>query len=287
MKWQLPAKTFLVGEYAAIEGHAALLLTTTPCFELEVTHQAGMDGIHPDSPAGQLWQAAKINEKGLQWRDPYQGKGGLGASSAQFIGCYKAISALENKTEDLRELLELYDRYAFNGQGLKPSGYDIIAQYQHGCVYIDKKNDELDLFNWPFKEIGFLLAHTGKKLATHEHLQQSSLPKNLQRLAQLSQLAKKALLHTDSQQLLDAINQYHQQLLESNLVAEHSKTLINDLKNNSNILAIKGCGALGADILLIIGPIQEQPTLIEQIKEKNLELIATQNQLFMPQNPTL
>nr|WP_256594408.1 hypothetical protein [Legionella pneumophila] len=59
MKWQIPAKTFLLGEYAAIAGEPAILLTTSPCFTLTLTENAKLEGIHPESPAGLWWQ--KIN----------------------------------------------------------------------------------------------------------------------------------------------------------------------------------------------------------------------------------
>ena len=49
--WTIPAKTFLMGEYAALAGESALLLTTTPHFELSLTDNPGLHGIHPDSPA--------------------------------------------------------------------------------------------------------------------------------------------------------------------------------------------------------------------------------------------
>ncbi|WP_206753639.1 hypothetical protein, partial [Escherichia coli] len=56
MKWQIPAKTFLLGEYADIAGEPANLLTTSPCFALTLTENAKLEGIHPKSPAGLWWQ---------------------------------------------------------------------------------------------------------------------------------------------------------------------------------------------------------------------------------------
>lgn len=61
MKWRIPTKTFLLGEYAALADLGAILLTTPPCFELTLTETPGLDGIHPDSPAGRWWQEAGIS----------------------------------------------------------------------------------------------------------------------------------------------------------------------------------------------------------------------------------
>ena len=36
MKWSIPAKTFILGEYAAIAQRSAILVTTTPYFEVKL-----------------------------------------------------------------------------------------------------------------------------------------------------------------------------------------------------------------------------------------------------------
>src|SRR4051812_39210067 len=107
MKWQIPAKTFLIGEYAALVGHSAILLTTTPCFELSL-EPSEKNFIHPESPAG-LWLKKQEANIKLTWKDPYQGQGGLGASSAQFLSCYLATCYLQNKTVELEQLLQAYE----------------------------------------------------------------------------------------------------------------------------------------------------------------------------------
>src|SRR5262245_43666850 len=90
MKWCIPAKTFLLGEYAAVAGSSAIVLTTSPCFELSLVNSATIQNIHSDSPAGRWWTSQRMTEQGLIWYDPYQEKGGLGASSAQFLAVYLA-----------------------------------------------------------------------------------------------------------------------------------------------------------------------------------------------------
>ena len=58
MNWCIPAKTFLLGEYVAIVGGAAIILTTTPGFEVRLVDTGDVTGIHPSSPAGLFWEAS-------------------------------------------------------------------------------------------------------------------------------------------------------------------------------------------------------------------------------------
>lgn len=162
MKWSIPAKTFLLGEYAAVMEESAIVLTTSPCFELSLNHHAELSGIHPESPAGQLWQRKKQGDYGLSWFDPYQGRGGLGASSAQFIGAYLACSNSLHASPSADDLLNAYFEYAWNGEGLRPSGYDVLAQAKHGCVYINRRKHIIECYQWAFADIGFILLHSGK-----------------------------------------------------------------------------------------------------------------------------
>ncbi len=53
MKFFIPGKTFLVGEYAVLLGGAALGLATKPYFELtEADDEKRGNDFHSDSPAG-------------------------------------------------------------------------------------------------------------------------------------------------------------------------------------------------------------------------------------------
>lgn len=258
MKWQIPAKTFLVGEYVALQGGPSLILTTQPCFELTLldprsVHQETTSAsvIHPDSPAGQWWQKCGYSFDQLAWFDPYQGAGGVGASSAQFVSVYLASQARENMNDvDSRALLHAYLQCAWQGQGLPPSGHDVMAQQHSGCVYNENMN--IQCFSWCFSDLSFLLVRTGKKLATHHHLQTTSLPSDLQALVPIVHLAKESFLQNDSQMLIDAVNQYHQCLLARQLVAPATLEVLQQIQKIDHVLASKGCGALGADVLCLL-----------------------------------
>ena len=280
MKWFIPAKTFFLGEYAAIEGAPAIILTTEPCFELTLTDEPNLLGIHPDSPAGRFWaQQGHVNH-GLSWHDPYGGCGGLGASSAQWLGAYYASLHLQNKPFSRDDMLERYFESAWQGIGMRPSGYDVLAQSLHGCVYIHREQAQCNTYAWPFPDLAFILLHTGKKLATHHHLQSLTLTGKIQQLANIVESAKNAFESADSERIIDAVNAYHQALCEQNLVANHSLQLIDSLKNNSAILTIKGCGALGADVLLLLVPAKQLMSMRKYLLKRGLNVLATSEDLY-------
>lgn len=284
MKWLIPAKTFLLGEYAAISGDSAIVLTTSPCFELTLSDQADSQGIHPDSPAGLWWKEQNIKSHSLIWHDPYLGCGGLGASSAQFLGSYLASCFLKNQTPDMSSMLNAYYQVSWSGKGLKPSGYDVIAQSHQGCVYINKNRGHILPYTWPFAELSFLLLHTGIKLATHHHLQNAILPKQIDKLSNTVDEAKSAFENRNGEQLVHSINTYHLLLTELHLVAPHSRELINHLTTTyPEILAIKGCGALGSDVLLIITSQNNMPPLKKKLLLRNWSLLASEKQLATEQ----
>ena len=50
---KIPSKTFIIGEYLALQGTASMIMTTEPCFEF-LPVQDGGELFHPESPAGML-----------------------------------------------------------------------------------------------------------------------------------------------------------------------------------------------------------------------------------------
>lgn len=284
MKWLLPAKTFLLGEYAAVDEASAIVLTTLPCFELTLNEEKRLQGIHPDSPAGLWWHQQKHKNHGLIWSDPYKGCGGLGASSAQFLGAYLASCYLKNKVPTVQEMLNEYYQVSWTGTGLRPSGYDVLAQSQSACVFINKQKHLLKSYPWVFKDLSFILLHTGTKLATHNHLQDSTLPTQIEFLSTIVDEAQKGFEQGNSDLLISAINQYHQKLTELNLVAQHSLELIRKLKAYPEVKAIKGCGALGADVLLILTASKDLDSLTQKCLELKLSVLATEGNLTLNTN---
>lgn len=273
MIWRIPAKTFLLGEYAAVAGAGAIILTTEPCFELTIGDDRHSH-IHPESPAGRLWQQTG-SEQSLRWHDPYAGQGGLGASSAQFVAAYLA----SGQTAEHTSLIDAYHQCAWSGHGLKPSGYDVLAQSQRQCVYINRQHQILQSYAWPFADLSFILIHSGHKLATHHHLQQTSLP-DIPPLAAISEQARQAFEQASSAQLIQAVNAYQNELATQGLSAKHSLELIETLKTNPDVLSAKGCGALGADVLLLLIPAKEEHRLTHHFRQTGWTVLASGKDLY-------
>jgi mevalonate kinase len=280
MRIQIPAKTFLVGEYVAPTGGPALILTTTPVFTVSTTDTPGFSGVHPDSPAGRFWQAKGLNS-GLIWQDPYHGLGGLGASSAQFLGAYMAAMQANELLVDADELLASYLQYSASGLGVAPSGYDVLAQAAQQCVFIHKQRAMREVYSWAFKDLAFILLHTGQKLATHTHLAELQMPINVSALATIVLEACEAMCIRNATGLIDAVNAYHHALLALNLVAEHSMQLIELLSKQPDILALKGCGAMGADVLLLLTRPANVQGLCALLHAQGRRVLATSADLYL------
>lgn len=278
MKWLIPAKTFFVGEYAALDGGSALILTTSPCFELKLCKKEGLQGIHSESPGGRYWGLEKKGT-GLEWINPYI-KDGVGSSSAQFLAVYLATCYLKNSSPNFEEMLTSYYDCAWQGQGPRPSGYDLIAQAQQQCVYINRKRGEIQNYDWPFKDLGFLLIHSGNKLATHHHLQALRLPRQLDELSALVEQAKQAFDLEDSERIIVSVNDYHDALAVRNLVAQQSINQIERFKQQKNILAVKGCGAMGADVFLLIVELEKLTLIQQDLAEAGWFILASNQQLY-------
>ncbi len=260
IKLTAPAKTFIFGEYIALIDGPTLIATTEPFFELRIEDSLdeALIHIHPDSPAGQFYQSEKkyFVSKKIEFCDPYEGCGGYGASSAQFLLLYEYRYG---KT-DWKTLRDCYQGFAWNGKGIKPSGADVIAQVTGGITEFCADTQVLKKHMWPFKEAVFSIVHTQKKLATHEHLQTlcASEDKHFLALDDLSDLIQIAAqgIHAFKQQDLDAfihaINAYQTALEQHGWLAPHSAQLLSEYRAQPHVLAAKACGAMGADTLFLV-----------------------------------
>lgn len=279
----IPAKTFLLGEYVALQGGPAILITTEPCFEIGVSTRNNTN-IHPDSPAGRFWAAMGM-EPPLTCFDPYQGIGGLGASSAQFLGAYFLYCAQHQQLPTRESLLDAYWQASFvPGRGMRPSGYDVLAQADGGCVYLHRNEAHYARYDWPFDDMAFVLLHTGQKLATHTHLESLVLPKIEAVLTPLVALGQKAFDEKNSAFLIEAVNAYAKQLQALDLVAPQTRDLLKIFRAHPDILAMKGCGAMGADVMLALVPLEALDTMTTDFAEQGLRVLATSRALYLEKN---
>lgn len=263
---QIPAKTYLFGEYLALFQGPASIALTQPCFSLDPHAR-----LHPECPAAGLWQAQRGGSCDWGLMDPYRGKGGLGASGAEFLLAYQQLYP---GSIDLQHLHQTYFAYAQSG-----SGYDILAQSAEGLVVIEGSTLNLVPSAWNFPGLGFILVHTGIKLKTHEHL------KDLQSIAWQNLIMPvergcTAILDGDEDSFLAGIHDFYQRLLAMNLVAAHSQYLINDWRRRWPILAAKGCGAMGSDVIALFLHAEKHAKVEQELVDSGFEVLATHQQLF-------
>lgn len=284
MSWVIPAKTFLLGEYLALSGHAAILLCTKPLFRLACS-AIDEASIHPLAPASRYWRQKGDAAEFLSFSDPYHGIGGFGASSAQFLGAYLEVAQRQGIQASFADLLKNYDESSDDLQGRRPSGYDLIAQASASCVYIDKNKQIVERLTWPFENLGFVLFHTGQKLATHDHLKTLAFTQQYDDLIDLVSLAKEAFLSSKAAFLLEAVNAYHHALAKHGLIASHTEQLLRQCMQFPEVLAAKGCGAMGSDVILVLHAQSARASLYRKAEALGLNKIATEADLY--QGPAL
>lgn len=301
--YQIPGKTFLIGEYAVLQGAPALLFTTSPCFEFEVKdfnvskinleslridYASVFQVFHPLSPAGKWVTKNKdvFENVFVKFNDPYSGRGGFGASTAQFLSVWKYSQSLvknsATRTEKVNQLLKDYWECSWTGEGTRPSGADLVAQYSGGISEFLAESSQVESFMWPWPQIEVYLISTGFKVQTHDHLKGLSLSELDSDL--LKKQAQQSLENFKEKNLklwLEDINNYAEQLERMNLVSAESLRLQKRMKQSSLFYAVKGCGALGADVILAVA--DKNPNSDEKVRtllnELNLPFFMTTKNL--------
>jgi len=279
MKISIPSKTFLLGEYLVLSGGPGIVVNTAPSFHVYISNEANQAtgkyrGFDPQSPAGKFLDKNQniFQDVIIDFQDPHEGKGGFGASSAQFAAMY----ALKHNIDelDLQSLIEEFQELAWDGTGFAPSGVDLISQIQGGITYFHRNTLELKSFTWPFTDIHFCLLHTGNKLATHEHLKDLNHFSD-EKLIEIVETAYSALEDNKSSDFVSAIQSYRSALHRENLIHDHTLSLLEKADKLPGILASKGCGALGADVILLIYETGHLDPLTQWAIKENLAMIAT------------
>ena len=261
LRLSVPSKSFFLGEYLALEGGPTLLAATLPRFELAVLPGSGaVRGVEPASPAGRLItaQIGTFGSLDVEFLDPHAGEGGWGASAAQFLMCYAALERIrENSAHeqaagiDIERLLSAYVDVAWDGHGYSPSGADIIAQLEGGIVEFAKADRAIRKHAWPFDDLEFFFVPTGNKVATHEHLRDLGRV-DVTVFSAHANSACAALVSRDSARFVGAMRGYADELERQALVHPDTVAILQRLDALPGVLARKGCGALGADVVVAI-----------------------------------
>ncbi len=281
----VPSKTFLLGEYLAVFGDPSLLVSTGPRFSLRVFEEKAMSPFHPDSPAGRLMAEFEgARDYSFEFKDPYQNSGGMGVSSAQFI-------LLETFFRNSQvSWPRTYSHFRKMHEGLKhpPSGADLVSQIQGGFCYFQPKQNLATPLKWQFANLDFSLFKTSIKLATHEHLKDSaeaieSFAKSSARAQALAlvQNAARAMVEKNSRDFVSAFASFATILQEQSLVAPETLELIASLRTDVGekcVLAAKGCGALGADVICVLHTPENKARIHKFCVENQLLYLASSHE---------
>lgn len=289
IKLSVPSKTFLFGEYLALRGGLCATLQTEPRFELHVKQggEGRCEGIHPHSPAGQ-WvrqNSAQFAAWDMEFRDPHQGRGGFGASSAQFVMVYVAGHLMQTRPQDWSRSLgaekvwRKFREVATASEGeAQPSGADVVGQYLGGVSRFSFQPFQVKSQDWPFADLDFALLRTGKKISTHEHLKLLKDRPFHALVEPVNRLTESLKTHRE-ELFLQAFKRLAQALEEESLLAEESREQLKILRARPEVLAAKGCGALGADTLLLLYRPQQRQAIEVLAEGMGLELVATRSDL--------
>lgn len=281
VQYNIPGKTFLLGEYSVLHTGKALIACTKPYFSLEAKlcekNQQGVNPFHPKSPAGKFIHAYPevFENLNLYWTSPYP-QGGFGGSTAEFLGCYKIYCSRADIQENLTDLYNQYLHYA-NNLGVQPSGADLMAQTKSKIVYVQRTEMNafaIESLKWPFEATSLLFFKTPYKLATHEHLKTlSNQSLNSDDLTDLTLKGYDALKNKNKKMFVDAINDYALCLEKRELTAESTQKILQQLR--PYCLAVKGCGALGSDVIVAVISESQQEKFIKHCQTNQLKCVAS------------
>ena len=279
--FEIPSKTFLAGEYLALEGGPALIANTDPCFQITVSQGGSASHpFHPNSPAGHLWKQHKgyFEDFKIELLDPHGGRGGFGASTAQFAALHVLLQMQESAwTEaqmdiDVRHAWTDYRNICENC-GISPSGADLIGQLTGGLTFFERTAGRLEMFAWPFENLKFVLVRTNQKLSTHEHLLEK--PKiDDEKFRPAMKMIEAGLVKLDANHFIEGIQKFSKELEVHQLVAANTLNLLTDL-NSASVLAAKGCGAMGADVIALFFESRNSGEVYERINTMGLEIVAS------------
>jgi mevalonate kinase len=288
VEFSVAGKTFMAGEYLALLGGPALILSTEPRFRLQVSKTSNSKNpFHPESPAGRLWSSFSqfFSQYKLRFNDPYQ-IGGFGASSAQFALLHAFWQLKEDAFEEAERFFDwhqmLQDYHRLNQSevrtGFSPSGADVVGVCAGGLTWFDRNNGKLQTFAWPFQDMEFFVAHTGRKLATHEHLKSLTAFSAGEFLTAMESV-QQGLIHINFEVFLAGLRHYRELLQAKGWVADFTQETVAALEQNPAILFAKGCGAMGSDVILAFCEKCHSKEAQNALVEKGLRVIADSSQL--------
>lgn len=283
LTFSAPSKTFLAGEYAVLGQAPALVLNTAPRFELVARKGETKSADFPEGSPAALWlkeRAPLLEGWSLEFKDPHSRQGGFGASSAQFIFVHSLTTYLQSSFAKITEMFDTVS--VWNDHQVlthnRGSGADVLAQIQGQVSLVDVRNTYTRAMMWPYPELGFGIVRTHQKVRTHEHLAQIDRL-SMALLVRPAQACVEAFGASSSEVFVGRLKTFAGALKEFDLQAPASLNLIRVFEDQPWCLCAKGCGALGADTILFLYPMEEKEKMQTFVRKQKLTMVATQQDL--------
>lgn len=191
--------------------------------------------------------------KNFSFLDPHQGKGGFGASGAQFLSAYLQTCETQYPDTFPWQALAEYKKFDSNASGtdvlVQAASLTVREKRNSAVLVITKIQDQfLRCEPLPCLDLSVSIFKTGKKIPTHEHLREIAQ----QDFSELEQWGEKAFLAFEKKNkgdFLHAVKAFANTLESRNFVAEHTKEILSSFPAELGLA--KGCGALGADAIAV------------------------------------
>lgn len=225
----------------ALDGGPAIVYSHEPSFTFELVEGSGEHPFHPQSPAGRFIKNNQdfFAKHNIFFSDPYQGRGGFGASTAQFIGCYLSLNSMSipMMPEEIFKAVDVYCSL-FSAEEVVPSGYDVAAQMGSGFAVINKQERNIDFVSWPFANVDLTLYKTNDKQNTHEHLKAVSVGDKAS-LRVAAQLVVKTFVQKDLPSFLQGLQLFSLALQKNNLIYSATENELKKITAQPNVLSEK------------------------------------------------
>ncbi|HEX4923356.1 MAG TPA: hypothetical protein VFV50_04690 [Bdellovibrionales bacterium] len=277
----VPSKTFLIGEYSALNGGPALLLATPPRFVLRSSLCLGptcrRTGLEGQGPASVLLRNPAFDDYEFHFIDPHGGRGGLGASSAQFVLLHAFYNWLKFQPTKADRLLGAYRDVVRSQSEVMPSGYDVLSQFKGHLSFIHWKASQFDTVEWTLTGIDVILIRGPKKIATHTHLKELAL-KDTSEFEGLALNAYRAIQLGQQEDFVRSIQEFSGALRAHKLTIPESVDMQELVARQRGVRAVKGCGALGSDVIAVVVEQNEKARVLAWLESQRFEVVSMLSQ---------
>ena len=261
----IPSKTFLIGEYAILNGGPCLLANTLPCFDfiINTNSEKLSHPFHPQSAASLYIEKNKKLFSNTKIELSKDLPSGFGLSGAEW-NCVLTLSCLL-KNKEMSSVHQVWEEYKKLSKNT--SGADVVSQKLGDlCCFSSDPFDAKNL-KWNFSDLQFSFILTGESLDTWNHMKDFK-NKDLSHLIRISSCCVNAVKSSDEELFIQSIKEYADELKKQQWVTEVSHNILEKIKSFPQIKAAKGCGAMGAESIIFFFKKEDKEILMKSIQKE-------------------